>query len=113
MTATLQVFGASDDLVEMSGSDVAFRDENPDRGSAEYNAYDDSVYLVEGSEGDRAYLYAFYGNEGCWYFSVGQVNEDTPIPAGWAITITQGTENYYSALLTIRAMDKLAVTRVD
>lgn len=115
MSAAISVYGSSDDLVEFEGEgEVRFLDEES-RGSrleAEYylGSGDKSTFLVEGSEGDQAYIYAYY--EGCWHFSVGLVEEDIPIPAGWAVSIGQSAENGYSAELKIRAMDRLRVKEV-
>ena len=112
MSSVIHIHGASDDLVEMAGEgEVVFLDEKGNRPWAEYNVYKPSRYLVAGSNGDRAYVYATYGDEGCWYFAVGQVDEDTPIPALWAITTMQSPDTHYSAQLAIRAMDRLVVSR--
>jgi hypothetical protein len=114
VSSVIHIYGASDDLVEMEGEgEVRFSDEERGRKDAEYNVYDTSRYLVSGSNGDRVYAYAIYGDEGCWYFAVGQVDEDTPIPAGWAISTTQREDTHYSAQLTIRAMDRLQVRREE
>jgi hypothetical protein len=113
---TITIYGASDDLVEVDGAIGA----SPE----EFNVYDSGKLLwradftdAESSGGtelaDRLRVYAIY--DGCWHFSVGQVDEDFKLPA-WPVTITQankldGTPGY-SALLTIEAPEGTQIGNV-
>lgn len=107
------VHGASDDLVEWAGQgDVVFLDEPKGALWAEYNVCDISRYRVQAGD-DAALVYALYSEVGCWVLGVGQVDEGTPIPAYWKISIDQSPETGYSARVTIEADASLTVQRVQ
>lgn len=57
------------------------------------------VQTIGGSRG--VYVYAHY--DGCWHFSVSQLEEGRKIPVNWHIEIDQMDEHDYSARLTIDA----------
>ena len=58
--------------------------------------------LVQTIGGARAvYVYAHY--DGCWHFSVCQLEESRKIPSNWKITTDQMDDHEYSARLTIDA----------
>jgi len=104
------IYGASDDLVEVDGAVGA----SPE----EYNVYGTGKLMwradfiapdpAEGRFFDGLRVYAVY--DGCWHFSVGQVDEDIKLPA-WPVRIQQGDQDYgegkagspYSTVLLIDA----------
>lgn len=106
----ITIYGASDDLVEVDGAVGA----SPE----EYNVYDSGKLMwradfiapdpADESPAERLRVHAIY--DGCWHFSVGQVDEVYPLPA-WPLRIQQGEQDYgegklgprYSVVLLIDA----------
>lgn len=105
------IYGASDDLVEVDGAVGA----SPE----EYYVYGGTGKLVwradfiepdpaDAVNAGRLRVYGIY--DGCWHFSVGQVDQDYKLPK-WPIRIQQGDQDYgegkagsaYSAVLLIGA----------
>lgn len=102
MSLAVTIYGASDDLIEVEGC----------KGADEFSAYANDLAVWGGDliapDGTQMRVYAIY--DGCWHFSVGQVEEDVRLP-GWPVQILQH-ESGYSTLLRIEAPDgtRLAFT---
>jgi len=79
--ALLTVYGASDDLVEISGI----------KGADEFNCNGSWVGVIEAPDGDTALLYVDYRNNGCWTVTVGRFEEDYKLPT-WAVVISSKDE---------------------
>lgn len=95
----IAIYGASDDLVEVSGCE----------GADEFSVlnYRWQADLAPPGEGEQMRVHCWYDDDGCWQVGAGQVTEDHPLPS-WPITITQApamnpANPGYSALLTIDA----------
>lgn len=90
----IEITGNNDDLIEVSGCE----------GEDEYNNSADTLVKLSGNlvapDGSGVRVHALYEN-GCWSFSVGLLDEDTPWP-GWDMTITEG-DRAYNTLLSIDA----------
>lgn len=73
MAQTVKIYGASDDLIEVSG--IA--------GEDEFNADSDSrwVGILEAPDGDTALVYVDYRPGGTWTVALGQFEEGYKIPA--------------------------------
>lgn len=99
MALRMKMYGASDDLIEVEGIP----------GSDEFEA-DGGNDLLMGSfvVGGVIRVRAIY--DGCWSFSVGQVDEDVPLPE-WPISLGQHPECDYSALLEIEVPDHTTIVR--
>lgn len=91
----VEIYGGSDDLIEIrvDGKDVE-----------EFNVYNSSadchmgslrLITMDGAEGILAH--AVY--DGCWSFSVGQLEEGHSLPNGWTFSVVQ--EHPYSTKLII------------
>lgn len=107
------IYGASDDLVEVDGCE----------GADEFNVYggDGKVIwqgdFVGAGATEQVRVYAIY--DGCWHFSVGQVDEDVKLPR-WPIRFEQGDEDWgslkagpgYSVVLLIDAPAGVRLTNV-
>ncbi len=102
----ITIYGASDDLVEVEGCE----------GADEFNVYGndgkvhwrgDFVASDTTATSGQLRVYAIY--DGCWHFSVGQVDEMILLPA-WVIAIGQRHDADYSAELRIDAPEG---TRLD
>ena len=89
---TLQMFGASDDLIEISGI----------KGADEFNIVEDGPYIASFNISGKIRIHVIY--DGCWCFAPGQVDEDIPLP-DWPIRIKQSKEKEYSTLLEIDVPD--------
>lgn len=92
----ITVYGAVDDLVEVSGC----------KGAGEFSASDWSGVLIA-PDGARMRVYCRYEQSGCWSAGVGQVSEVFQLP-DWPLSIKQAPalnpdNPGYSALLTIAA----------
>ena len=115
----ITIYGASDDLVEVSGCE----------GADEFNVYGDDgkvhwrgdfVASDTTGEAGRLRVYAIY--DGCWHFSVGMVDEGDHLPP-WPFVIRQGkgmtpgaragTERYESSYSVVLTVDAPAGTRLD
>ena len=101
---TYTVYGASDDLVEIEGTDGT-REELSALG-------DDSARVIFGAPDGRAALavIARYEAGGVWSVSPVPVNEDTAIPEGWTWTVARGAAAFpgpsrYTMVLTIDTGD--------
>lgn len=98
---TIKIFGASDDLIEVSGC----------KGADEFYAVEHGLHMGTldfvsdgGASGvlprSRLRVHAIY--DGTWSFAVGLVEEGDKLPA-WPIDISKSGENDYSAEVTIIA----------
>lgn len=96
----IQVYGSSDDLVEIEGCE----------GGDEFNNSSDSVVKLSGSfiapnnTGMRLIVMYDQGTEeasGCWMSAIGLLEEDADLPK-WKIK-TEAATNGYSTLLTLDA----------
>lgn len=100
MTQIAVFYGASDDLIEVEGV----------KGADEFSAWtkdDDDVAGVF-NVGGKLRVRAIY--DGCWSFSVGQVDEDIPLP-DWPIRVRQSASVPYSVALEIECPDDVKVFR--
>jgi hypothetical protein len=104
----ITIYGASDDLVEVDGCE----------GADEFNVYgeDGKVHWHGDFTGpgatEQLRVHAIY--DGCWHFSVGQVDEDVKLPP-WPLVIRQGTKSEecdYSAVLLIDAPEQTRLTNI-
>lgn len=91
---TVQIYGASDDLVEIEG-DV--------EGADEYNAYDEGFQgVIEAPDGGTAILYVEYRDNGCWTATLGRYEEGYAIPSEWGVELSTNSELCaYSTVLTL------------
>lgn len=103
----IEISGASDDLVEVSGSiNEEFYTDGEDRWQAD---------LVAPGGTEQMQVHCWYDTSGCWQVGVGQTTEEIQLPT-WPISITQAPplnpDNHtgYSALLSI---DAPAGTRLE
>lgn len=93
----ITIYGASDDLVEVSGCE----------GANEFNADRWQGDLIAPGGTEQMRVHCWYDDDGCWQVGVGQVLEDVQLPA-WPVTITQAPAMNpdnpgYSALLSVDA----------
>ncbi|MFW5408683.1 hypothetical protein B7L51_008700 [Pectobacterium brasiliense] len=96
----LKFYGMSDDLFECDG---AIREEicmyrNP------------GIYHLKSSDGEMLVV-ACYTVASCWAIGIGQVNEDTPLPA-WPASFGQW-DSGYSTVLTIQAPEDTYIVTGD
>jgi hypothetical protein len=98
MTQIAKFYGASDDLIEVEGV----------KGADEFSAMTHTDGGVAGvfNLGGKLRIRAIY--DGCWSFSVGQVDEDIAIP-DWPIRVEQHPTTPYSACLIIECPDDVKV----
>lgn len=94
---TFSIYGASDDLVETAGVP----------GCDEFNIISDDVLVGTFVLGGKMRIRALY--DGCWSFSVGQVDEEIPLP-DWPIRIKQH-ERGYSTEMEIDVPDDVTLIR--
>lgn len=99
MTTTIEVYGASDDLVEVEGC----------KGADEFSWYK-GIWRGDlvAPNGESVRIHVFY--DGCWHVSVGQVDEDVKLPP-WPMTFKQEAAGY-SVVLEISAPDDTRLTNV-
>src|SRR5687768_10910779 len=94
-------YGASDDLIEIEGV----------KGGDEFGGNWDSRFDGVFNLGGKMRVYAIYGaGSGCWFFGVGQVDEEIPLP-DWPIRISQSPDVAYSTRLEIDVPDDVKVFR--
>lgn len=96
---TIKIYGASDDLVEIEGTDgneTFLRDEF----STCANNNPPSKILIE-AEGHKIEVHCVY--DGCWCFAIGSADDDSDYEKmpDWKITRTWGDEVKYSETVTI------------
>ena len=95
--AEIQIYGASDDLIEVAGCE----------GAGEFNTrltwHGDLI--APGGEAMR--IHVFY--DGCWHVAVGQADEGIPLPP-WPVSFVQHPDIGYSVLASVSAPDG---TRLD
>lgn len=105
----ITIYGASDDLVEVDGCE----------GADEFGSYGyegtavhwrgDFIAPGGGTIPEQLRVYAIY--DGCWHFSVGQVDENVKFPP-WFITIRQDLRDE-SECSVVLAIDAPPGTRLD
>lgn len=100
----ITIYGASDDLVEVAGCKGADEFNVDGTGSGPLMWRGDLV----APDGGQMRLYGLY--DGCWHFSVGQVDEDFPLPS-WPCTLAQH-ERGYSVEVSIDAPEHTRLTNV-
>lgn len=98
----LKFSGHSDDVIEVERIDPHLQKVSSDEITASPTS-DITRILVQNIGGTRGvYVFAMY--DGCWHFSVRQLDESRKIPHQWEITISQDANVAdYSALLIIDA----------
>lgn len=106
----IEIYGASDDLVEVEGCEGAdeFAVDDEDRWQGDL--------IGPGGADQQMRVHCWYDNDGCWQVGVGQVIEDVQLPA-WPIAITQAPARTpglpgYSALLSIDAPEGTRLANV-
>jgi hypothetical protein len=92
------IYGASDDLVEVTGCD----------GADEFTHYNGIWHgdLIA-PDGWAMRVHAYYDRDGCWQVGAGQVAEDTALP-DWPVQLVQpgtGPVPKYSTGLTVEVPD--------
>lgn len=95
--ATITVYGASDDLVEIEGV----------KGADEFYIHKENwTGVIEAPNGDTALLYVDFRDNGCWTSSLGLYEEDYNLP-NWPVKITVDPVkgNRYSTYTTIEVPD--------
>lgn len=92
--------GASDDLIEIEGV----------KGGDEFSAWtkDDEGVAGVFTLGGKMRIRAIY--DGCWSFSVGQVDEEIPLPP-WPVRVEQSPRTPYSVRLVVEVPDDVKVFR--
>lgn len=102
--ATLTIYGASDDLVEVEGIE----------GADEFNCNGSWVGVLEAPDGGTAFVYVDYrNNNGCWTVTLGRWEEDYALPT-WPVTITSNDEACrYSTFATIEVPDGTTIKQVS
>ena len=96
----ITIYGASDDLVEVDGCEGA---DEFDVGAP--GRWQGDLIAPGGTEQMR--VHCWYDDDGCWQVGVGQVLEETRLPA-WPVSITQApgprpAVTGHSAMLSIDA----------
>jgi len=108
--AILEIYGSSDDLIEMSGLPTA--DEFYPSNS---NGYYKGTWevIAKGSMGfDFGFrIHAIYDNNGCWSFSIGQMNDNWGLPALNVEYLNH--DNGYSTLMKIQVPDNAVVKQLS
>lgn len=99
--AELTVFGASDDLVEVSGID----------GADEFSAPGNSRWtgVLEAPNGETALLYVDYRKNGTWTAALGLFEEGYKLPS-WPVKVETNELNDYSTFTTITVPDGTKIT---
>lgn len=103
------IYGASDDLVEVSGC----------KGADEFTAPSGDGQLWRGDlvspDGASLRVHAWYDSPGggAWQIAAGQVDEDMPLPS-WPMRLAQGVEDIpsYATGLVIDAPEGTRLTNV-
>lgn len=95
----IEMYGASDDLVEVEGC----------KGADEFQHYK-GIWRGDlvAPDGDSLRVHIFY--DGCWHVSAGQVDEEINFP-DWPMSFRQEAAGY-SVVLTIEAPDGTRLTNV-
>ena len=93
------IFGASDDLIEISGIN----------GASEFNSYahpsdgySGVIHLTCQSTFEQMFVFCYYGKNGCWHFAPAIVDEGKPLPS-WRMEYSYDPNiaNAYSVILNI------------
>jgi len=90
--ATLEIYGASDDLVEISGIE----------GADEYNCDGSWRGVIEAPDGSTANVYVDYRDNGCWTVSLGLFEEEFHLPTWEVSTAFDPAVCRYSTIATIQ-----------
>ena len=113
---TIRMYGASDDLVEVEGTDSAIdRTAAPDNSEnvagpggqgGEFNVTSEEATFIIGGQ-----VRVFSVYDGTWSFAVGMVDEDTPLP--WPVRVQACPEVAYSVEVLIEVPnDRASIVRV-
>jgi len=101
--ATVTVYGAGDDLVEIDGIE----------GADEFSTNGHWVGVLEAPDGDTALLYVDFRDNSCWTVTIGRYEEEYALPT-WPIVLTSNDkECKYSTFATITVPDGTKVTEVS
>lgn len=103
----IKIYGAGDDLIAVGGC----------KGANEFSSYADGRLMWRGDliapNNGQMRIYGIY--DGCWHFSIGQVDEDVPLPS-WPVQISQqersGGRPSRSTLVEIDAPEGTRLTNV-
>lgn len=110
----ITIYGHSDDLVEVDGAVGASPEEFDVYSATKLKWRADFIAPSDDLAADRLRVYALY--DGCWHFSVGQVDEDHQLPP-WPVAIQQkvamSPDNPgYSVLLAIDAPEGTRIRNI-
>lgn len=98
----IKIYGASNDLINVEGC----------KGADQFSSYADGRLMWRGDlvapNNGQMRIYGIY--DGCWHFSIGQVDEDVPLPS-WPVLISQH-ERGRSTLVEINAPEGTRLTNV-
>lgn len=104
--ATIRIYGSSDDLVEIEG-DIVGADEY-----SEYNNQHLKFLLKDSDSEDAVIIYVDCRDNETWTCTVGQVEEDVPIPAWDFKIVTDFETSTYSTILEIVLSDNCTVEKI-
>lgn len=114
MDHRIQIYGASDDLVE-----IEQYYQNKETWSEEYGAYysgtEEGMWdklpinkVINLSQGSTRRLRIYCSYIGCWCFAVSKIEEEDPWP-NWRIFIRQREDCEYSTELVIESVEKIDI----
>lgn len=104
MSVNIQVWGHSDDCIELRG-DI----------SEEFNlpsGHNDWIAIIKAPTGEEAILYVDYRNNGTWTVSLGRIEEDAVFPTDWFSGLTTDDEstNGYTIIAQLNLPDGSIIT---
>lgn len=99
------IYGASDDLIEVSGC----------KGADEFGPDDKDAWHADliAPDGGQMRVYARYERTGAWSVGAAQADEEVPFPA-WPVKVRAAvrTETRYSAVMEIDAPEGTRLTNI-
>ena len=101
---TFEVFGASDDLVEVQG-DI----------TEEYSVFVGGSALLRLARRDGAgvFIHGRYVAPGCWMLGVSPIDEGVPVPDGWSFELDRDPVVPHSMRLRVDVDPSAALTLVE
>ena len=101
----VKIYGASDDLVEVEEMSGTLKNNE-----GEYDYRMGKVWRADlvAPSGEQMRVHCFY--DGCWHTSLGQVDEDVPLPVGWLTGYE--VERKYSTALHLTVPEGTRITNV-
>lgn len=98
----IRIYGASDDLVEISGCE----------GADEFCTDRFVANIVGPGAAEQIHVHVWYDEDGTWQISIGQVDEDVKLPA-WPLKFSQGVKGETAAYSVVLEIDAPEGTRLD